>query len=624
MRPRRERALGKGRPHRESGIAVELVLPLAVPLLLAVAAGAARAQELQVQVPRGPHYAGVPIEIQLVVNGFEEQPEPSCSAPDPPQGTLRMTGISPSVTSSVTIIGGRITRVRDVRFVCRFVYEGARAGPVQLGPFLVTQASKSRRLPPVRLSLRDIEASARLGVSLRLPAAPVYVGQRIPVELEFRLEQELQENLQSYALRVPFFAPSQALRFVDPEEPEGETRIDVQTGTGDRTLQLQGNARDETIEGKRMLVVTLHRTLVPLRSGSFEVMPSSLVADEGTRWRRDFFGRRATQVRKWRAMDRGRRLEVRELPTAGMPPSFSGAVGRGFSLEVSADRSVVQVGEPITLSLRLRGDGNLETAGLPRLDSPGLLPADRFRVPANELTGHIEADTKEFSAVVRVLDEEVREIPGLEFAWFDPDLGAYRSTRSRPIALSVRASQVVGAAEVMSETAEPDAPARTPPSEETGSTAPPRRTLALTGADLAIERDPTRLLRGSRSSRGGAWLSAGLYTAGVAVLGLAWFDRRRSERDPRLERRRAILEAERRRVRDTAGRSEREAVAEIAGALRRMRAECPDAASAALESFLGECDARSYAPQDGSVRSLAAAFHERAVALADAMAELSE
>ncbi|MDJ0849110.1 MAG: BatD family protein [Myxococcota bacterium] len=590
---------------------------LGLALLLALASAARSAEQLRVQVPRGPHYVGTSIEIQVLALGLAEEPEPVCEAPAPARGRLRFDGLTPNVNTSVTIVNGKISRTRDVRFVCRFVFDAEQPGQVEIGPFRVSQGESAQTSPPVRLTLRAVSGSDRLGVVLRVPEEPVYVGQRVPVELEFRIDGELEGNLLGYELRAPFFAPSDGLRFLDPQPGEGWREIDVDAG--DRTLQLSGPVRVENQGGRRVIVVTLRRTLVPLRSGGYTVTPSSVTADEGTRWRRDFFGRRATQMRKWRALDSERRLEVRELPERGMPPSFAGAVGRGFSLDVSADRSVVLVGEPITLSLRLRGDGNLETAALPRLDAEGLLPSRLFRVPEHALTGRIEDDVKEFSAMVRVLDEDVREIPELEYAWFDPEDGSYHTTRSRPIALSVRSSQVVGAADVVSDAGPGGEPA--PQTIDGIRPAPERSTLPLTGADLAIERDPARLLAGARRTRGGPWVAGGLYAVGVLALGLAVLDRRRSEVDPKLRRRRAAIQADLERVRAAAARPEREAVGEIAGALRRIRAECPSAAPAELEAFLGECDARSYAPGDLADEGLDPGFHERAVSLAEAMAD---
>jgi hypothetical protein len=298
-----------------------------------------------------------------------------------------------------------------------------------------------------------------------------------------------------------------------------------------------------------------------------------------------------------------------------MPPSFAGAVGRGYTLEVSADRTIVQVGDPITLQFTLRGEGNLESAGLPPLNAEGLLPSSEFRVPEGDSTGRYEEGEKHFTAVVRVLDERVREIPALSYSWFDAHQGAYQTTRSRAIALSVRPAEVVAAEDVFSA----EARGEEEPEEvrERGA-----ESFTLTGADLAIERDVS-ILRGDRR-RGlqGPWMPVGLY-AGTSLLVLAaLFDRRRRDVDPVLVRRRKLLEAELAGLRGAADLPGDRAVVEIAQSLRRMLAEVPEARSVELDTFLAECDGRSYAPAgQRQTAQLDPEFHARALALATEIVE---
>ncbi len=367
-------------------------------------------------------------------------------------------------------------------------------------------------------------------------------------------------------------------------------------------------------------MVSLERTLVPLSPGRHEVPGATLSIQEGVHWRRDFFGgRRATQVRRLGARDRDRTLEVKSIPIRGQPASFAGAIGTGFTLQVAADRSVVQVGDPITLTLTLRGEG-LETARLPPLDAEGLLPKGAFRVPAGELTGQLDRDEKRFTAVVRVLEERVEEIPALAYSWFDPDTQRFDTSRSRPIALSVRSAEVIGAADVESDSDRKSLDERADPSASGAAAGPRPRSFALTGADLAIERDPAKMLVNIRSTWGGRWLVASLYGGALVLVPLARWQRRRLDVDPALRRRRKILAAEEQSVREARRLAPAESLTAVSQALRRMLAQVPEAASAELDEFLGECDARSYAPASQQ-REVDAALLERAVELARDIAE---
>ena len=114
------------------------------------------------------------------------------------------------------------------------------------------------------------------------------------------------------------------------------------------------------------------------------------------------------------AEGRPRRLTVRDLPIAGRPASFVNAIGRGFSIDVAASRTIVSVGDPIELTIRLRGDAPLDGLSRPPLDGPEGLPDARFGVPA----GSVDAQTnaKVFTVTIRVRSDETREIPPLAFS----------------------------------------------------------------------------------------------------------------------------------------------------------------------------------------------------------------
>lgn len=583
-----------------------------------VLASHAAAQQIDLQVTRGPHYVDVPIEIRIVADGFEEEPAPEASAPEPEAGTLELLDVSPQVKSSVVITGGRVRQSKEVSFVYRYLFLASAPGDVELGPFRVSQGDVVRATRVLALSIQSVPASDRVAVELSLPEKRIYVGERVPIELRFSLEEELRDHLESYTLRVPFFDMTESFQFLDDPAAEG-TRLIVSTHAGE--LELRGRAATRREGGQQFLDVTVSRTAVPLRSGAVRIPAASIVADEGTRYRRDLFGSRiATHTRKLRAADRNREIEVMPLPRTDQPPSFAGAVGKGFQLEVAADHTVVQVGEPITLTFTLRGDGNLERIGLPPLDRPGLLPEDRFRVPEGDLAGVLEDGAKRFTAVVRVLDERQQEIPALEYAWFDPEAERYETTRSRPIALSVGAAEVVSADDVLSE---PLAGAGDSAlGEDREEPAVRSREFSLTGADLAIEREVALLVRDARTRWGGRWLPTGVYAGSILAVVLAMLGRRRRDLDPEISARRRRVESELAAIRSAAGAPAAEAAANLARALRRLIAEHPNGHSPELDDLIGECDARAYAPagsEDGA--PLDAEFHQRALKLAEQLAE---
>ena len=57
---------------------------------------------------------------------------------------------------------------------------------------------------------------------------------------------------------------------------------------------------------------------------------------------------------------------------------------------------------------------------------------------------------KVFSFSVRLKSSDVREIPVLDFGYFDPKEGQYQHAYTQPVALSVSGSKVISAAQVVS------------------------------------------------------------------------------------------------------------------------------------------------------------------------------
>ena len=603
-----------------SVFAAVLSAVFAVALSMLVAASAAAAQTVRLQTAPAPHYAGEPIEIHVVVEGFDEHPAPSVVVASSPRGKLIAGGVHPSVSTSISIVNGRMRRTKEVTFTFVYQLQVDEPGPIEIGPFAVTQDDTSITSRRLRLDLEALPSSDQIAVELEFQNTPIYVGERVPITLRFWLTGRIRENLHQYTLRVPFFALTETFQFLEPPGVAGTTKVEIQTPNG--PLSVMGSAREEKRNGETYLIVEVRRLAVPLRAGSLEVPPAILDVEEGVRFQRDLFGgRRPTQVRKWRSTDRVRRLSVKQIPSDRSPESFAGAVGSGFSLVVSADRTVVKMGEPIALHFELRGDGNLETAALPRLDAKGLLPPASFRVADGEIPGHLEGGVKRFTAMVRVLDPDINEIPALEYSWFDPTTEQFESVKSRPIALSVGEAQVIGAADVQSGEHALENPA-SDLEQRTARTASGSGPLVLTGADLAIERDADLLLRRASTRTRNTWMVAGFYIGSSLFLLLAQLDRRRRNVDPAVVVRRRRVAGELRRMREASKLPASEAAAEIARALRALLAEIPEVRRPEIDALIGECDARSYAPAADRDRSpIDAAFHQRALELAQSLTE---
>ncbi|MDA9101304.1 BatD family protein [Omnitrophica bacterium] len=135
-----------------------------------------------------------------------------------------------------------------------------------------------------------------------------------------------------------------------------------------------------------------------------------------------FFSRRENRVLKPPPIE----LQVKALPQAGQPDGFQGAVGN-FRMQASLDKTKVAQNEPVTLTLVIEGEGNIETLNkpeLPELPSFKIYDADT----SSQLfkTGTVIGGKKTFEVVFIPKEAGSLKIPSLKFSYFNPASGSYK------------------------------------------------------------------------------------------------------------------------------------------------------------------------------------------------------
>jgi hypothetical protein len=137
-------------------------------------------------------------------------------------------------------------------------------------------------------------------------------------------------------------------------------------------------------------------------------------------------------------------LNVQQLPAAGQPPDFAGAVGR-LDIKDEVDRANVPTGEPFTLKVTIEGEGDVETVHRPKLElSPNLhVYSDKDR---SEVTPGFDKVTgkKFFETILIATAPGDYQIPPLRLPYYDPEAREYKVATTAAIA--VRASGDAGAA----------------------------------------------------------------------------------------------------------------------------------------------------------------------------------
>ncbi len=123
-------------------------------------------------------------------------------------------------------------------------------------------------------------------------------------------------------------------------------------------------------------------------------------------------------------------IDVRPLPTNNVPPDFNGAVGT-YSLEAAVATNAVTVGDPITVTVRIKGRGPIDSLTLPSVDQwhDFKIYPPITKVETTDPFGLEGVKTFEQAVIPETI--EVKELPPITFSFFDPGQNGYR-TVTRP------------------------------------------------------------------------------------------------------------------------------------------------------------------------------------------------
>lgn len=134
-------------------------------------------------------------------------------------------------------------------------------------------------------------------------------------------------------------------------------------------------------------------------------------------------------------------INVQELPAAGQPKSFTGAVGH-FTIGATIDSTVLHTGNSANFIFTIKGSGNFKLIGNPVIQFPGALSALDPLV-ADTITGRSPDITgmKTFTYNLSPQRPGRYAIPAIDFSYFDPDTKSYKTLHTQPVTVVVKAGK---------------------------------------------------------------------------------------------------------------------------------------------------------------------------------------
>ena len=201
-------------------------------------------------------------------------------------------------------------------------------------------------------------------------------------------------------------------------------------------------------DGKPLTVQTIEVPLVAAGTGVQRIGAAGLTAQFRTQKRRrrrsgidELFGdspfglRGSTETQTFAtdAID----VDIQPLPVDVQPPGYSGLVGR-FDVRVAPSAETVKLGESVTLTIDVVGDGTLAGFTLPQTPADAGFRAydDAPVIKTKLLDGRFRSKLTVRRAVVPET-EGLLTVPPVSLVVYDPGEGQYRTVRSEPLILTV-------------------------------------------------------------------------------------------------------------------------------------------------------------------------------------------
>ena len=242
----------------------------------------------------------------------------------------------------------------------------------------------------------------------------VYIGQQATYQIGVFLNQEVRQRLR----RNPEFVPP-------------ETRALLVYDLPDAKAPLVGN-----IDGRAYEVHVFQRAFFALSPGRFDVPPSKLTYSLPQS--ASFFSREDTHVLRSEALS----LVVLPVPTVGRPADWAGAVGE-WRGRLRVDSTLGQVGNPLVVTLRIEGRGNVTLIPRPRISVEWgtVVPADE-RVEFDSTPATLRG-AKEFDWLVTPRVAGRQSVPPQRFSYFDPVARRFEVTTTTAVDVRIAAGDAV-------------------------------------------------------------------------------------------------------------------------------------------------------------------------------------
>ncbi len=288
-------------------------------------------------------------------------------------------------------------------------------------------ASQPGEGPSVSLAPASLED--KIFLTIETPKKDVYVGEKVPLTMKLFVNQVAVSDVQfpeferKGFLTDEFSAPQQYTQVV------GGIQYQV---VEFNTWLYSTEVGDLTLGPAKLACNILYRSSRSSQS-PFEDMGGDSFFDHF--FNDDFFQGFFNQYQKQpvQLQSPGWEIRVKPLPEENRPVDFSAGVGQ-FDFKVSVSPTDLKVGDPITLKMTLTGKGNFKQVKMPEL-----AVSDNFKLYDPQIKEDSNQKTVEYILIPK--SAEIKEIPPVNFSYFDPEQQKYLTLTQGPFPVRVEKSE---------------------------------------------------------------------------------------------------------------------------------------------------------------------------------------
>lgn len=329
---------------------------------------------------------------------------------------------------SIQVVSGRTT----TSFGQDFAITAGPPGVMHLPAVTVVVDGRTYTTNPVDVTISRPGTADRMSVECQISDKKCYVGQPLVMTVRWIVTARVKQG----AFDVPVFKSNDF--YVEDVSESSSANIAAGKQTVIDSVPVAVTEERQVMRGMEGTILSFRNVLIPKRAGRIRLDPLTVSADMAVgreRTNDDFFNPYRVRYQRVSVQSEPLELEVRPLPETGKPPEFYGLVGR-YTIAATASPTQVNVGDPITLTIRVGGNPFLKPVQWPVLEQvPGL--ATNFKILTEKASPFLEAGTKVFTQTLRANSDKVTQIPAIPLAFFDPDKGGYVVAKTDPIKISV-------------------------------------------------------------------------------------------------------------------------------------------------------------------------------------------